>query len=77
MKKNNKYVMELIMIYENNGGNEKKVYRLLSCVVYSLIYCYVCIDYISCHLKTLSSISSKPTFEETIFNIKVNEFGTY
>ena len=49
MKKNNKYVMELIMIYENNGGNEKKVYRLLSCVVYSLIYCYVCIDYISCH----------------------------
>ena len=61
--------MSLIMIYENNGGNSKKMYRVLSCVVYSLIYNYVCIEYLTCQLKTSSSISSKPTFEQTSFNI--------
>ena len=30
---------------------------------------YVCIDYLSCKLKTLSSISSKLIFEQTSFNI--------
>ena len=45
------------------------MYRVLSCVVYSLIDNYVCIDYLSCQLKTLSSISSKPKFEQTSFNI--------
>ena len=62
-------VMALIMIYENNGGNAKIVYIVLSCVVYFLIDNYVCIDYLSCQLKTLSSISYEPTFEDTSFNI--------
>ena len=48
LKNNNKFVMALIMIYENNGGNAKKVCRVLSCVVYSPIYYYVFIDYILC-----------------------------
>ena len=48
--------MALIMIYENIGQISKKVYRVLSCVVYSLIYNYVCINYLSCQPKTLSSI---------------------
>ena len=47
LKNNNTCVMALIMIYENNGGNSKRVYRVLSCVVYSLKYIYVCIEYIS------------------------------
>ena len=55
-KNNNTCVMTLIMIYDNNGGNAKKVYRVLSCVVYSLIDNYVCIEYLSCQSKTLSSI---------------------
>ena len=42
---------------------------MLSCVVYSLIDNYVCIDYLACQSKTLSFISSKPTFEDTSFNI--------
>ena len=67
-RKNNTCVMALIMFYENNG-EKTKMYRVLSCVVYSLIDNYVCIDYLACQLKTLSFISSKPTFEQTSFNI--------
>ena len=42
---------------------------MLSFVVYSLIENHVCIDHILHPSKTLISISSKPTFEETSFNI--------
>ena len=55
--------MALIMIYENIGQISKKVYRVLSCGVYSLIYNYVCINYLSCQPKTLSSISSNEHFK--------------
>ena len=65
LKKKNTCVMSLIMICENNGGNGKKMYRVLSCVVYSLIDNYVFIEYLSCQSKTLRYISSKPTFEQT------------
>ena len=61
--------MAQIMIYENNGVNEKKVYRVLNCVVYSLIENYVCIGYLSCQSKTLSFISYKPTFEQPSLNL--------
>ena len=49
----NTYVMALLMIYENSGKYIGKVYRVLSCVVYTLIDNYVCIYYISCQTKTL------------------------
>ena len=62
LRKNITCVMALIIFYENNGLKTKKVYRVLSCVVYYLIEDYVCIDYISCQPETLCSISSKPTF---------------
>ena len=65
----NTYVMAIIMIYENSGKNIGKVYRVLSCVVYTLIDNYVCIDYLSCKLKTLSNISCHPTFKDTSFNL--------
>ena len=68
------YVISLIMIYDNNGGNSKTMYRVLSFVVYSLIDNYFCIDYLSCQSKTLSSISYKPTFEQTSFNILLGIF---
>ena len=69
LRKKNIFIMALIMFYENNGEKPKEVYRVLSCVVYSPIYNYVCIEYLLCQSKTLSSISSKPTFEQTKFNI--------
>ena len=49
----------------------KLFYRVLSCVVYSLIGIFVCIDYLSCQSKNLSSISSKPKYEEASFNILI------
>ena len=61
--------MPLIIIYEDNGGNVKRMYRVLICFVYYLIDNYVCIHYLSCQSKTLISISSKPTFEQTSFNV--------
>ena len=69
LRNNNKCVMALIIIYENNGGNAKKLYRVLSCVVYSLIYNYVFIQYISCQQNILSSIPSKTIFEDISLNI--------
>ena len=51
LRKKNTCVMALIMFYENNGEKTKKVYKVLSCVIYSLIDNYVCIDYLSCQKK--------------------------
>ena len=69
LRKNNTCVMALIMFYENNVVKPKKLYRVLSYVLYSLIDNYACIDYLSCQPKTLRYIYSKPTFEDTSFNI--------
>ena len=71
LKKKNTCVMVLIMIYENNGLEPKQLYRVLSCVVYSLIDHYICIDYLSCQSINLISVESKPTFEQTSFNILI------
>ena len=66
---NNTYVMELKTIYDNIREKPEIVFRVLSCVVYSLLENYVCIDYLSCQPKILSSISSKPNIEDTCSNI--------
>ena len=69
LTKKNTSVMALIMIYENNGEIPKHLYRVLSCVVYTLIYNYVCIDYMPCQSKTLSDILYNTTFKDTSFDI--------
>ena len=68
---NDKYtcVIALISFYENKGTKPKKVYSLLSCVLYSVIDNYVCIDYLSCKSKNLGRIYSNIIFEQTSFNI--------
>ena len=48
LTKNNTSVMALILIYETVRTSIKKVFRVLSCVVYTLVDNYVCIDYLSC-----------------------------
>ena len=57
------------MIYQNNGEITKRLYRVLRCVVYSLIDNYFCIEYLLCQSKILIPISSNPPFEKTSFNI--------
>ena len=53
LPKKNTSVMKLIMIYENSEKGIRKMYRVLSCVVYTLIDNYVFIDYLPCQSKQL------------------------
>ena len=48
---NNNIVLALIMLYETRADNPKKAFRLLSCVIYTIINNYVCIDYLACQYK--------------------------
>ena len=57
------------MIYENSGKDIGKVYRVFSCVVYTPIDNYVCIDYMLCQLKKICSILRNLAFKETSFNL--------
>ena len=61
--------MALIIICGTFGISIKKVFRVLSCVVYTLIDNYVCIDYLPCQSKTLCDISKNKTFKEMTFNL--------
>ena len=47
LRNNNTCVVALIMIYDMNRVKQK-VCRVLSCVLRSLIYNYVCIDFLLC-----------------------------
>ena len=68
MKKNTS-VMALVMIDENVGMSINKLFRVLSCVVYTPMDNYVCIDYLLCQTKTLCEISKNITFKETNLNL--------
>ena len=46
-EKNKTRVLELLMSYETRK-NTKKAFRVLSCVIYTIIKNYVCIDYLAC-----------------------------
>ena len=48
LRKKYKCVMSIIIFYDNNRLKPKKVYRVLSFVVYSFVENYVCIEYLSC-----------------------------
>ena len=40
---NNTSVLELIIFYETRADNPKQYFRVLSCVIYTIIKNYVCI----------------------------------
>ena len=44
MKNNNTCVLALVMFYEKRHKNATKYFRVLSCVIYTIIDNYVCID---------------------------------
>ena len=46
VRNNNTCVMALLMFYESNEIKPKKVYRVLSFVLYYITENYVCIDYL-------------------------------
>ena len=47
-------MLALITFYKT--GDETIIYRLLSCVIYTIIKNYVCIDYLSCQWKQISTL---------------------
>ena len=46
LEKNNRRVLTLLMFYETRK-NPKKVFKVLICVIYTIISNYVCIDYLA------------------------------
>ena len=52
------YVIALVMFFENIRNSAKKMYRVLSCVLYSIIEKHICIEYLCCESRIISDISS-------------------
>ena len=48
----NTRVLELLMFYETRN-NPKKYFKVLRCVIYTIISNYVCIDYLACESETI------------------------
>ena len=46
----NTRVLALLMFYETRN-NPKKYFKVLSCVIYTVISNYACIDYLACEQK--------------------------
>ena len=55
-KKNNTYVLALVMLYDTRHKNATESFRVLSCLMYNTIDIYVSIDYTACQSKHLSDI---------------------
>ena len=53
--KDNTRVLALVMLYENRKKT-RKIFRVLSCVIYKIISKYVCIDYLGSEKATLSDL---------------------
>ena len=55
LAKKNTRVLELL-IFNEKRKNPKKVFKLLSCVIYTIIRNYVCVDYLASESKQLSEL---------------------
>ena len=64
----NTCVLELVMFYETRRKNAAKVFRVLSCVIYSIIENFVCIDYLAFKSKKISVICMDKKYLGNIFN---------
>ena len=55
-KKKNTCVLALVIFYETRHKNATKSFRVLSCVIYTIIDIFVCIGSLDCQPKRLSII---------------------
>ena len=44
-------ILALVMLYETRNKNTTKVFIFLSCVIYTIIDNYLCIDYLAWQIK--------------------------
>ena len=56
MKRNTR-VLALVVNYELGNINPRKMFKVLSCVIYSIIDRYVCIDYLDTEIKKISELN--------------------
>ena len=61
MKKNTR-VLALVVFYELGNINSRKMFKVLSCVIYKIIDRYVCIDYLGTEKKKISELRLGFTF---------------
>ena len=55
-KKKNTCVLIFVKFYDIGHKNVTRYFRLLCCVIYTIIENYVCIDYLDCQSHQLSEI---------------------
>ena len=55
MQKNTR-VLALVVFYELGNINPRKMLKVLSCVIYTIIDRYVCIDYLGTEKKKISEL---------------------
>ena len=56
------------MFYETRNINATKYFRVLICVIYTIIDNYVCIDYLDCQPNKLSFICMDGNYLRKCFN---------
>ena len=66
--KNNICVLALIFFRETRHTKAKKAFRVLSCVIYTIIDNVVCVDYLACQSKELSEICVDGRYLVKYFN---------
>ena len=71
-RKKNTCVIAQVMFYENITTNPTKVFRVLICVLYSVIDNYFSINYICCQLKTPILIYCDKMFASMSYNKLLN-----
>ena len=56
LSKKNTRVLALVIFDENRKKSTRKMFRVLSCVIYTIIVKYVCIDYLGSEKSKLSDL---------------------
>ena len=56
MKRNTR-VLALVVHYELGNINPRKMFKVLSCVIYTIIDRYVCIDYLGTEIKKIGQLN--------------------
>ena len=69
-------MLALVVFYELGDFNPRKIFRVLSCVIYTIIYRYVCTDYLGTETKKISELRLGCTLEKKHENMDYdNIFG--
>ena len=56
LMKRDTIVLALVVFYELGNTNPRKMFKVLSCVIYKIIDRYVCIDYLGTEIKKISEL---------------------